>query len=79
MILDYEVKEPWEREGVYIMKSPQWDTRIFLLIWTYFMIVLLDVEIHPMDYKEHSSNSDIRPRRMTILDDFQSNHYCELK
>jgi hypothetical protein len=33
------------------------------------MIVLLDVESHTMDYKDHSSNPNIRPRRMVLLPD----------
>jgi hypothetical protein len=31
-----------------------------------------------MGYKNYSSNLDIRPRRMTVLDHFPSDHYCEI-
>jgi hypothetical protein len=43
------------------------------------IIVPTDAESHAMGYKDHSSNPNIHPRRMTILDHFPSGHYCELR
>jgi hypothetical protein len=40
------------------------------------MIVPTDVESHAMGYKDHSSNPDIHPRRMSVLPDDESHPWA---
>jgi hypothetical protein len=61
--------------------TPESDTRTILLnpdIFPRRIIVPIDDGSHAMGYKDYSSNLDICPRIMTILDHFPSGHYCEI-
>jgi hypothetical protein len=55
--------------------TQQSDTRTILLFQTYVLeeqVVPTDVESPAMGYKDHSSNLDLCPRRMSVLPDVES-------
>jgi hypothetical protein len=59
--------------------TPQSDTRTILLIQDICprrITIPTDVGSHTMGYKDYSSNPDIRPRRINVLDHFPLENVC---